>query len=514
MAAPSAEQIADRAADLSLLSDRQLQEVWGLFGSRNVSSDDFQQALLRREYLTSFQLSRLIRGDKSGYFYGDYKILYLVGSGSFARVYRASHTKTNELVAVKVLRSRYHKNPEQTEQFLQEGKVGHTLRHSNIVPIYEVGQTGSDFYLVLEFVEGQSLRDFVKVREKLEPLEALRLTGDILRGLDYALDRNVTHRDIKMSNVLVSTRGDAKLVDFGLAAAGKNMSDTALIQSANPRTIDYAALERTTGVRRDDPRSDLYFVGSMLYNMLAGIPPLSETRDRLRRMSKTRFYEVIPISDRLPGLPSNLASLVDKAMELDPKRRHQTPREMLLEVDKTFGRIGDAEASGKSAIRREAASASSLRLAARREKGMTVEMHQQRTIMFVESDDKMQDFFREQFKSHGFRVLVTSDPDRAISRFDKFEKPANCVIFSAVDLCGEALSAFSRFARTETTQEVPAILLLGKKQRDWTKRKELTKHAVEADHRRVVKMPISLKDFCGVIDELVPDEPSDSSDVL
>lgn len=509
MTAPSAEKIADRAANLGLLTDRQLQEVWGLFGSRNVSSEDFQQALLRREYLTSFQLTRLVRGDKTGYFYGDYKVLYLVGSGSFARVYRASHTKTNELVAVKVLRSRYRTNPEQTEQFLQEGKVGHTLRHSNIVPIYEVGQTKSAYYLVLEFVEGQSLREFVKVRERLEPLEALRLTGDILRALDYALERGVTHRDLKMSNVLVSTRGDAKLVDFGLAAAGKHMSDTALIQSPNPRTIDYAALERATGVRRDDPRSDLYFVGCMLYNMLAGIPPLTETKDRMKRMSKTRFYEVVQIDDRLPNLPTYLVSLIEKAMQLDPIKRHQTPREMLLEVDKTFGRIGDAEASGKSAMRREMASESSLRLAARRAEAMTVETTTQRTIMFVESDEKMQDFFREQFKNHGFRVLVTADPERAIARFDKNEKPAGCVVFSAVELRSDALEAFSRFARAATTQDIPAILLLGKKQRDWTNRKELTRQAVEADHRRVVKMPISLKGFCEVIDDLMPEASSD-----
>jgi len=510
MVAPSAEQIADRATNLGLLTDRQIQEVWGLFGSRNVTSEDFQQALLRREFLTSYQLSRLIRGDKSGYFYGNYKVLYLVGSGSFARVYRASHTKTNELVAVKVLRSRYRNNPEQTEQFLQEGKVGHTLRHSNIVPIFEVGQTDSAYYLVLEFVEGQSLRDFVKVREQLEPLEALRLTGDILRGLDYALDRGVTHRDIKMSNVLVSTRGDAKLVDFGLAAAGKNVTDTALIHSPNPRTIDYAALERTTGVRRDDPRSDLYFVGCMLYNMLVGMPPLSETKDRMKRMSKTRFYEVVPIEMKLPMLPDHLVSLVSKAMELDPQRRHQTPREMLLEVDKVFGRIGDAEASGKSALRRSKPSESSLRLAARNNQEVAPEADSKRTVMFVESDSKMQDFFRKQFKDQGYRVLVTTDPDRAIARFNKFEQPADCVVFSAVELRGDALSAFSRFARTQTTQDVPAILLLGKKQRDWTSRKELSKQAVEADHRRVIKMPVSLKDFCAVIDDLVPAESSDS----
>ncbi|REJ70635.1 MAG: serine/threonine protein kinase [Planctomycetota bacterium] len=510
MGEPSAEQIAERAADLGLLNDRQLEEVWGQFGSRNVASADFQDALLRREMLTSYQLSRLIRGDRTGYFYGNYKVLYLVGSGSFARVYRAEHTKTGELVAVKVLRNRYRKNPEQLEQFVQEGKVGHTLRHSNIVPIFEVGQTSAAHYLVMEFVEGQNLRNFVKVRERCEPLESLRLIGDVLRGLDYALDRGVTHRDIKLSNVLISTRGDAKLVDFGLAAAGKNATDTALIQSPNPRTIDYAALERTTGVKRDDPRSDLYFVGCMLYHMLTGMPPLSETKDRTKRMSKTRFFEVVPIGQKLPMLPQSVASLVNKAMELDPQRRHQTPREMLLEVDKTFGKVGDAEAAAKSSPHHMKMSESSLRLAARQSGEIASEPDAKRSVMFVESDEKMQDFFRSQFKSHGFRVLVTNDPARAIARFDKFEKGADCVVFSAVELGKRALEGFSQFARTQTTQDVPAILLLGKKQREWTSRPELTKQAVESKVRRVVKMPISLKDFCAVIDELAPAESPES----
>src|SRR5690349_950298 len=103
----NAEQIAQRAFDLDLLNERQLQEIWGEFGRRNVPADEFVQFLLRRELLTNFQLDRLLKGERSGYFYGDYKVLYMVAGGSFARVYRAAHRETGVVRALKVLRKRY-----------------------------------------------------------------------------------------------------------------------------------------------------------------------------------------------------------------------------------------------------------------------------------------------------------------------------------------------------------------------------------------------------------------------
>ena len=98
--------------------------------------DDFRKLLVRRELMTSYQVDKLSRGETKGYFYGEYKVLYLVGTGTFARVYRAVHRETGEVVAVKVLRLRFSQDPEQTEQFLREGEMGAKLRHENIVPCY------------------------------------------------------------------------------------------------------------------------------------------------------------------------------------------------------------------------------------------------------------------------------------------------------------------------------------------------------------------------------------------
>ena len=150
----SPEQLAQRASDLNLVDRRQLESIWGELGSRNVSLSEMQRVLLGRGILTNYQFDRLARGERSGFFYGKYKVLYLVGTGSFARVYRAVHTESGQIVALKILRRRFSETPIQTEQFLREGRMGSKLRHPNIVPIFEVFSVKRTYLLVMEFVEG------------------------------------------------------------------------------------------------------------------------------------------------------------------------------------------------------------------------------------------------------------------------------------------------------------------------------------------------------------------------
>ena len=116
--------------------------------------------------------------------------------------------------------------PEQADRFYREGEMGATLKHPNIVPIIEVASQGGPHFLVMKFIEGRNLREFIKIRKKFDPAEATRLVADVAAGLSYAFERGICHRDLKMSNVLVSSRGQAMLVDFGLAAADKSFPTT------------------------------------------------------------------------------------------------------------------------------------------------------------------------------------------------------------------------------------------------------------------------------------------------
>jgi eukaryotic-like serine/threonine-protein kinase len=472
----SAEEFARRAFDLNLLDQRQLESVWAELGSRSVSSEELQRVLVRRGLLTNYQVDKLARGEKSGFFYGAYKILYSVGTGSFARVYRAVHTETGKVVAVKVLRKRFSQDPAVTEQFIREGEMGAKLRHPNIVPIYEVHSSRGMHYMVMDFIEGRNLREFLRVRKKLSVEEAVKFSIDIAAGLTYAAEHGIRHRDLKLSNVLMSSTGRAQLVDFGLAAVTGGVDDDFAADAVNPRTIDYAGLERATGVRKDDPRSDIYFAGCMLYHMLTGRAPLVETKDRTQRLSKTRFESITPIAELEPSLPPRVVMVVNKAMELNVNRRYQTTGEFLADLRLTQKRLQDQDGGGGASAQDEG---------------------NDKAVMIIDSNPNLQDAFREGLKKVGYRVLVLSDPSRAIDRCDTEEHVADCVVFGCHSLGKSGLAAFNRFAELDRTKNIPAILLIAEKQGAYVHEARLNKHRV------VAKMPLKMREFRGVLKQLI-----------
>ena len=184
----------------------------------------------RKRYLTPYQSNKLVKGDKDGYFMGGYRILYKVASGSFGRVYRADDPSTGRIVAIKVLRKRWSEDKHKVELFMREGKMGQSLVHPNIVEILAISQdkkTG-EYYLVMEFVEGGTLRDFLNIRKKLPPGEVLRILEDMAAGLTAAFAKGVTHRDMKLTNVLLSSQGPGRSwSDFGLAGSHGRPAQTA-----------------------------------------------------------------------------------------------------------------------------------------------------------------------------------------------------------------------------------------------------------------------------------------------
>jgi len=471
----TAEQIAQRAFDLDLIDEQQLRELWGEIGTGIVEVDQFKQTLQGRGLLTNFQLKRLLHGERHGYFYGPYKVLYKVGSGTFSRVYRAVHRETGQVRALKVLRAELQHDPEKRQQFIQEGEMGCTLVHPNIVRIYEVVTDANFSFFVMDFIEGRNLREFLKSR-RMEPAEAVRLCIDICRGLDSAFKRGISHRDLKASNVLISSLGQAKLLDFGLAGIDPNSTDAELANISNDRTIDYAALERSTGVRKDDMRSDIFFLGCIFYHMLSGKPALEEVQDRRARMAKQRFDEMKPILEVAPNLALDLASIVNRATMLDPEKRYQSPGEMLAELLVA----GDRLSGGNGRIKNFAAAA------------------KQRAVMIVEPNAQIQETLRGQFKDKGFRVLVTADPQRPASMFTEENQPADCVLFSTSTLGEDALEAFNEFGSGAATQQVPAVLLLGPRHTEWTGR------AQTDDRHATVTTPIKMKRLLELFERLMP----------
>jgi serine/threonine protein kinase len=464
--------VAQLALKLGLASKPQLLEGFQELGRRNGPADAYLRALERKGVLTPWQSQKLLKGDTEGYFFGGFKLLYLISAGSFGRVYRAEDPQTGTIVAVKVLRSRFSKDKHSIELFMREGRVGQQLDHDHIVRILSVNkdeQTGS-YYMVMEFVEGGSLKEFLAARKKLEPAEALRLVEEAAEGLAYAHGKGMTHRDIKPTNILIAANGSAKLVDFGLAgvkaSAGGPADDTKV-----ERTVDYAGLEKATGAATGDPRSDIFFLGCVLYEMLTGRPALDTTKDAQARMARHRFEGIAPIRRDEVQAPASVFQLVETMLALQPGQRYQTAQQA-LDAIRAVRRDLERAASGAPA-------------------GPP-------TVFVVEPHERLRETLRDHFKQLGYKVLCASHPDRAAERFQ--QNPFDALIVDCGSLGDPGLLTFRQLMAGAEMRglQLAGILILSEEQAGWIENIE------PRPTQAVLVRPVGLKQLQSKLTALVP----------
>ena len=475
------EEVASTALELGLIDAAEMPGLWRDLGSHDVSLEQFGSACVRRELLTGFQWERLRNGYRNGFFYGRTKILYQAGAGSFARVYRAIAQDNQEILAVKVLRKRFSSDEIKGELFLREGRMGLMLRHPGIVRIEEVGKEGVSSFITMEFVEGQTLRELVKIRKGLDLARALDLAVQLIDALVYAHGEGVTHRDLKASNVLVSSKGQAKLVDFGLASFTDSKAKKS-DEIGKLRTVEYAALEAAGGVRGDDVRSDVFFLGALLYLMFSGRSPFSESRDREVRADPKRYAEIEPLGRFAPHLPRDLVDIVNKMLSLKPKHRFQTVLEVQEALKPIQLRCAEDESTTTPDLPEKVRQVSST-------KDSRPNTSDKPRIMVVEVSGKSQDSLRQFFTKQGFRVLVTENPKRAITRFESVPAPADILLLSSQVLGHDAVSVFNSLAPDPYLKKIPAVLITSARQ------SEIVAEAVEDDLRHVVAMPFKASDL-------------------
>jgi serine/threonine protein kinase len=433
--------LAEKALLLELVTLDQVQEGWDEVGKRGGEAAPLLRALERKGYLTPWQSQKLLKDDPDGYFLGGYRILYRIASGSFGRVYRADDPHTGTVVAIKVLRRKWSDDPHNVELFEREGKVGMSLRHPNIVEILAVKQdpVSRQYFIVMEFVEGGNLRDFLTIRKKLEPPEALRFLEDAAAGLAHAHACGVSHRDMKLTNILISAVGRAKLVDFGLAGVYGKMQGAAT--GLVDRTVDYAGIEKATGVHAGDIRSDIYFLGCVAYEMLTGRPPLDMPRDARARMIKERFMKVPPMGTNEVNGPTSVFRLVENMMQFNPNKRFQTPSQLL---------------DGIRDVRRELES-----------KPGEGQPRGTPSVFVVEKDMFLQDLLRDKFKEAGFRVYLAADPIRALDRFR--QHPFDALVVDGRTTGETGILTFERLLGEADREQIhcAGVLLLGDDQAPW-----------------------------------------------
>jgi CheY-like chemotaxis protein len=473
MANQDASSLAQHALRLGMITETQLDQCWEELGERTGDPYPLLRVLERRGFLTPWQSHKLLKGETDGYFLGGYRVLYRIKSGSFGRVFRADDPRTGMVVAIKVLRHRWSDDPRTIELFEREGKVGLTLRHPNIVEVLAVNRDAAtgQYYIVMEFVEGGNLRDIMRIRQKLEPAEALRLLEEATTGLAYAYSRGVSHRDIKLSNILISSQGTAKLVDFGLAGFYSAIGSRAA--EAVERTVDYAGLEKATRVEPGDVRSDIYFFGCVLYEMLTGRSPLVLHKNPRARMERQRFAEVQPIRRGEVNAPHSVFRLVETMMTLDPKQRYQTPSQLLDAIRGARREVeGNTGAAGGGLVTR--------------------------SVFVIERKERLQNAIREHFKSLGYRVLLASDPARAIARFS--QQPFDALVVDVGAASDEGMVVFNQVMEEAERLglQCAGIALLAEDQAEWAKQVKPRPNVV------VLVRPVTLRQLSEKLCELVP----------
>jgi tetratricopeptide (TPR) repeat protein len=254
---------------------------------------------------------------------GPYKLLKTVGRGGMGAVYLAEHTGDKRRVALKLLPPEHANTPERVARFLREGMAGTRLHQPNIVETYEVGEDAGTYFIALEYIQGESLRQIMD-RQPLGQRESLQFALQIAEALTHAHAQNVVHRDLKPDNIMVAEEGTAKVMDFGLAKVLDATSVTAT--GVLMGTAAYISPEQARG-EETDARSDLYSLGTMLYEMLTGHPPFA-AENTASLIFKHVNEEPLPARRLAPELLPAVDSLLWRLLHKQPAQRFQSAVEL------------------------------------------------------------------------------------------------------------------------------------------------------------------------------------------
>ncbi|MBO5322429.1 MAG: Stk1 family PASTA domain-containing Ser/Thr kinase [Clostridia bacterium] len=260
---------------------------------------------------------------------GRYEIQEIIGVGGMAVVYKAFDNQENRIVAVKILKDEFTSNQEFIRRFKNESKAIAMLSHQNIVKVYDVSFGDLIQYIVMEYIEGITLKEFIERQGSLRWKDAVHFTIQILRGLQHAHDKGIVHRDVKPQNIMVLADGTIKVTDFGIARFTR--SDQRTITDKAIGSVHYISPEQAKGEKTDE-KSDIYSVGVMLYEMITGQMPFQA--DSAVSVAIMQLQREPKSPTEINGsIPEGLEQITMHAMQKTPERRYQSSAEMLCDLD-------------------------------------------------------------------------------------------------------------------------------------------------------------------------------------
>ena len=262
-----------------------------------------------------------------------YRIERIIGMGGMAVVFRAEDLLMRRIVAVKILKDDIARDEVSVKRFINESKAVSMLSHPNIVTIYDVSVRSDAKYIVMEYIEGITLKNYMTKKGKLEFREIIMYTEQVLRALEHAHQKGIVHRDIKPQNIMLLKNGIIKVMDFGIAKLPN--AETVTVKDSAIGTVYYISPEQASG-KPIDARSDIYSLGVMMYEMATGKLPFtadSPVSVALKQINDTAK----PVKEEMPSLPLGLSQIIARAMDKDPDMRYQSAQQMLRQVV----RLGD-----------------------------------------------------------------------------------------------------------------------------------------------------------------------------
>ena len=257
-----------------------------------------------------------------------YEILEVIGTGGMAVVYKALCHRLNRLVAIKILKDEFSGDEEFRRRFRAEGEAVAMLSHPNIVQVYDVSSSDTANYIVMELIDGISLKQYMEVKGVLNWKETLHFSMQIAKGLEHAHSRGIVHRDIKPHNVMVLKDGSVKVMDFGIARV---MSKSNTLTKEALGSVHYISPEQAKGGYTDS-RSDLYSLSVVMYEMMTGRPPFDGESPVAVAIQHINGGAPKP-STLNPNIPLGLEQIILKGMSLDPKDRYASATEMLQDME-------------------------------------------------------------------------------------------------------------------------------------------------------------------------------------
>ncbi|SHE27331.1 Stk1 family PASTA domain-containing Ser/Thr kinase [Alkalibacter saccharofermentans] len=257
-----------------------------------------------------------------------YELLETIGQGGMAIVYKAMDTLLNRTVAVKILKQEFNENEQFIKKFRRESQAAASLSHNNIVNVFDVGVEDNIHFIVMEYVEGDTLKDYIRKKGKLNWKEAVYIAKQIAFALDHAHKNNIIHRDIKPHNIMINEETIPKVTDFGIARA--ITSSTITLVEETMGSVHYISPEQARGGFVDE-RSDLYSLGIVMYEMLTGRVPF-DGDNSISVAIKHIQEEIEFLEDDLDDIPESLEDIVLKLIRKNPKERYENAKELVKDL--------------------------------------------------------------------------------------------------------------------------------------------------------------------------------------